>query len=218
MAVVAAAGETVRQPSRALTTVVFDVGMVLLAWDPRHLYRQIFDDPVEMEWFLANVCTLEWNLAQDGGRSWPDAEAEVIAHFPAYTTQIRAFRARWQEMVPGAIVGTVTILEKLAEARVPLYAITNFASDTFLESRARHPFFEHFHGIVVSGETGLLKPDAAIYHRLASDFGVDLESCVFIDDVDRNVAGAEAVGMHALLFTGPDQLAKDLVALGFPAV
>ena len=197
-------------------TVVFDVGMVLLEWDPRHLYRTIFADPVEMEWFLANVCTAEWNMAQDEGRSWPEAEAEAIARFPVYEPQIRAFRARWQEMVPHAIAGTVAILEKLAAAGVPLFAITNFAGDTFRESRLRHPFFDHFHGIVVSGDLGLLKPDPAIYHRLAKDYGIDLHRCVFIDDLERNVAAARAVGMQALVFTNPEKLSTDLKALGFP--
>lgn len=200
-----------------LTTVVFDVGMVLLEWDPRHLYRKIFADPVEMEWFLANVCTYEWNLAQDKGRPWSEAEAEAIARFPEYEPQIRAFRARWQEMVPGPIAGTVRILERLAATNVPLYAITNFASDTLRECRTRHPFFDHFHGFVISGDLGLLKPDPAIYHRLATDYGLDLANCVFIDDSDRNVSAARAVGMTALHFSTPDKLAKDLVALGFPA-
>ncbi len=200
-----------------LTTVVFDIGMVLLDWDPRHLYRKIFTDHGEMEWFLANVCTFEWNVAQDQGRPWPEAEAEAIARFPKYAVEIRAFRARWHEMVPGPIAGTVEILDRLAASSIPLYAITNFASDTLRESRARHPFFEHFHGIVVSGDLGLLKPDPAIYHRLAADYGLDLAHCVFIDDTDRNVAAARAVGMTALHFTTPRQLAKDLVVLGFPA-
>lgn len=204
-------------PSLSLTTVVFDVGMVLLEWDPRHLYRKIFADPAEMEWFLASVCTYEWNIAQDKGRPWPEAEAEAIARFPKYEPQIRAFRARWQEMVPGPIAGTVDILERLAANSTPLYAITNFASDTLRESRERHPFFEHFHGIIVSGDLGLLKPDPAIYHRLASDYGLNLAHCVFIDDTEKNVAAARAVGMTALRFTTPEQLAKDLVALGFPA-
>lgn len=206
------------QLPQALTTVVFDLGMVLLEWNPRHLYRKIFADPAEMEWFLANVCTAEWNMAQDEGRPWVAAEAEAIGRFPGYADHIRAFRARWQEMVPGPIAGTAAILEKLAKASVPLFAITNFAADTLLESRERHAFFEHFRGIVVSGEVGLLKPEPAIYRRLASEFGVDLARCVFIDDVVQNVDGARAVGMTALHFTTPECLAKDLVALGFPAV
>ena len=202
-------------PPQTLTTVVFDVGMVLLDWNPRYLYRKIFADAAEMEWFLAHVCTTEWNHAQDGGRSWAAAEAEAIARYPAYSAQIHAFRARWQEMVPNAVAGSVTILEALANTGVPLYAITNFAGDTFAESCARFPFFAHFRGIVVSGRIGVLKPDPAIYQRLATDCAVDLTRCLFIDDVPANVTGARAVGMTAVRFTTPEQLAEDLREQGF---
>ena len=198
--------------------VVYDIGNVLLDWDPRHLYRKIFADPAEMEWFLGNVCTGDWNIAQDKGRAWADAEAEAIARHPAYAGQIRAFRARWQEMVPGAIPGTVAILRALAEANVPVYAITNFASDTLRESVARFAFFKQFRGIVVSGDIGVLKPDPAIYHRLASDYGVDLARAVFIDDSEKNVAGARAAGMTAIRFVDATQLRAALVALGLPVV
>ena len=201
-----------------ITTVVFDFGGVLLDWDPRYLYRKIFTDPAEMEWFLANVCTSEWNVAQDKGRPWPEAEAEAIARHPKYTNQIRAYRARWHEMVPSPIWETVAILEGLAQANVPLYAITNFEADTLRETRAKYDFFRHFRGIVVSGEIGLLKPDPAIFQRLATDFGVDLTRSVFIDDVEKNVVGARAQGMTAIHFTSPGQLRTELATLGFAVV
>jgi len=201
-----------------ISTVVFDFGGVLIAWDPRHLYRKIFDDPAEMEWFLAEVCNGAWNLAQDEGRPWADAEAEAIARHPGYATQIRAYRARWHEMVPGPIAGSVTLLERLAEAGVPLYAITNFAADTLRETREKYTFFRHFRGIVVSGEVGLLKPDPAIFRRLADDHGVELSSALFIDDVAKNVAAAGAAGMQAIHFSSPAELEDRLVALGVPLV
>ena len=204
-------------PPARLTTVVFDVGTVLLDWDPRHLYRKIFADPTEMEWFLANVCTPAWNMAQDKGRAWPKAEAEAITRHPGYAPQIRAFRARWHEMIAGSIAGTVAILDKLAAAGVPLYAITNFASDTFREARAKFEFFDHFGGAAVSGDLHILKPDPAIYHSLARNCGLDLTRCVFIDDVEQNVTGARAVGMTAIHFINPKQLAAELVPLGFLA-
>ncbi len=200
--------------ARPISTVVFDFGGVLLEWNPRYLYAKIFADPTEMEWFLANVCTGDWNLAQDKGRPWPEAEAEVIARHPKYADQIRAFRARWHEMVSHAIQGTVDILEELAARGVPLYAITNFAADTCAECREKFPFFRHFRGIVVSGEIGILKPDAAIFQRLASDYRLDLATCLFIDDVPKNVAGARAAGMQAILFESPEKLRADLKAYG----
>jgi 2-haloacid dehalogenase len=196
--------------------VVFDVGGVLLDWDPRHLYRKLIADPAEMEWFLAEVCHGRWNLAQDAGRPWHDAEAEAIARHPDRAAHIRAFRARWGEMVPGSIGGTVALLEEMAAAGVPLYAITNFAADTFREVCARFPFFGHFRGIVVSGEIGIVKPDAGIFHRLAGDHGVDLARAVFIDDNARNCAAAEALGMAAIAFTSPEATRAALYGHGIP--
>ena len=200
--------------TRPVSTVVFDFGGVLLEWDPRHLYRKIFADPAEMEWFLANVCTGDWNIAQDKGRPWPVAEAEAIARHPTYAEPIRDFRARWHEMVPHALTGTVDILETLAVRGVPLYGITNFAADTCREAREKYSFFGHFRGIVVSGEIGILKPDAAIFQRLATDHRVDLTTCLFIDDVQKNVDGARAAGMAAVRFETPAKLRVDLAAHG----
>ncbi len=203
-------------PARPVSHVVFDVGGVLLDWDPRYLYRKVFADPAEMEWFLANVCTGAWNTAQDKGRPWPEAEAEAIARHPKYAAQIRAFRARWPEMIASPIADTVDILEALAARGVPLYAITNFAADTFRLAREIYPFFRLFRGIVVSGEIGILKPDAAVFRRLATDFEIDLTDCLFIDDVQKNVDGASAVGMAGVRFETPAQLRADLVAHSIP--
>lgn len=196
-------------------TVVFDVGNVLLDWDPRHLYSKIFEDPGEMEWFLAEVCPPHWNVAQDEGRSWRDAEAEAIARHPGHAETIRAFRARWHEMIPSAFEPAVAALEKLAEARVPLYAITNFAADTFVETCERFAFFRLFDGIVVSGKVGILKPDPRIFHRLRDDHGVALGDCVFLDDNAMNCAAAREVGMHAIQVTSPSIVPLALRQLGF---
>lgn len=196
-------------------TVVFDIGAVLLDWDPRHLYRKIFADEVEMEWFLTEVCSPDWNCAQDGGRPWPEAEAEAIARHPRHADQIRAFRARWSEMIPGAIEGTVEFLRVLQRQTVPLYAITNFAADTFAEASLRFPFLTQFRGVVVSGTVRLLKPDPAIYRQLSQDHDLDLRRCVFIDDVRANCDAAERVGMTAIHFTSPLAARLELARLGF---
>jgi 2-haloacid dehalogenase len=196
-------------------TVVFDIGNVLLDWDPRHLYRQIFTDPAEMDWFLTEVCSPDWNRAQDAGRPWTEAEAEAIARHPAYATQIRAFRARWPEMVPRTIDGTVDILRTLQSANVPLYAITNFAADTFVEASHRFPFLAEFRGVVVSGKVKLMKPEPAIYHRLAADYDLDLRRCVFIDDSRANCDTAANLGMAAIHFTAPEAARAQLARLGF---
>ncbi len=203
-------------PTLKPTTVVFDVGNVLVDWDPRHLYRKVFADTARMDLFLSEVCHPAWNLAQDAGRPWPEAEREAIARHPDLAPEIRAYRARWHEMLSGDIPESVAILEELAAKRVPLYAITNFAADTFAETCARFPFFRHFQGIVVSGTEKLIKPDARIYQLLATRYDLDLSACVFIDDSAKNCIGARAAGMHAIDFVGAGDARQRLHAHGFP--
>lgn len=198
-----------------LHTVVYDVGNVLVDWNPRYLYSKLIADPAEMEWFLSEVCSPAWNLAQDGGRPWADAEVEAIARHPTQAALIRAYRARWHEMINATMPGAEALLEDLVAARVPLYAITNFAGDTFRETRARFPFFKHFRGISVSGDLKLLKPDRRIYEHLSNTSQLDLTRCVFIDDSPLNVRGAEAMGMTGIVFTSTDQGRAALRTLGF---
>jgi 2-haloacid dehalogenase len=201
-----------RQPTR----VVFDIGNVLLNWDVRLLYRTIFTDPIEMEDFLTRVLPPEWNLEQDRGRPWAEAEAAQIALFPEHAGAIRAWRARWHETISGDIAGSVAILRRLKAAGAPLYAITNFATDTFAEAQQRFPFLaDSFIDIVVSGKERLLKPDAAIYRVLLERQALAAEDCVFIDDSEKNVTAAAALGFHALRFTTPERLRDDLRGLGF---
>ena len=197
------------------TTVVFDVGHVLIEWDPRHLYRHIFaGDATRMEWFLSEVCHAAWNREQDRGRSWDAAVAEAAARHPLLRAEIAAYRARWHEMVPGEIGGSVALLRALAARGVPVFAITNFAADTFAEITERFDFFALFQGIVVSGTERLLKPEPDIYRLMARRYGLVLEHCLFVDDMPANVAGARAVGMHAHQFTSPAALRAELVGHG----
>lgn len=200
------------RPSR----VVFDIGNVLIHWDPRIVYRTVFASETEVDHFLTHVLPPEWNLEQDRGRGWSEAEAERIALFPDSAEHIRAFRLRWREMVPHAIDGTVAILAKLKAAGVPLYAITNFASDTFREAQAMYPYLaDSFIDIVISGEEKLIKPDPAIFRVLLERQGLAAADCVFVDDSRKNVEAAAALGFHALLFTGPERFAEELRGLGF---
>lgn len=203
-------------PVTPIDTVVFDIGYVLLDWDPRYLYRKIFVDPGEMEHFLAHVCTPAWNLLQDSGRPWADAEAEAIARDPGSAAEIRAYRTRWHEMIPGQVAASVACLDALHARGVALYAITNFAADTFAEARLRFPFLNLFRAVIVSGEERMLKPDPRIYRLLADRHGVDLSRSLFIDDSEKNIAGARAVGMATHHFTTPAELRRALVAHGFP--
>jgi 2-haloacid dehalogenase len=201
----------------AVDVVVFDVGNVLIQWDPRNLYRKLFDDAAAMERFLAEVCTDAWNLEQDRGRTWAEAVAERVPLFPQHEALIRAYAARWQEMVPGEVEGSVAILEALRRAGVPLYAITNFSAEKFAESQARFPFLRGFRDVVVSAQERLVKPDPAIYRLLLDRNGLDPARCLFIDDSEKNVRGAEYVGMRAHHFRDAPTLRAELAALGLPA-
>ena len=194
--------------------VVFDIGNVLVDWEPRALYRKIFATEDEVEWFIANVCTNDWNLEQDRGRSFAEGVAQLSARFPAHAEAIAAYDLRWHETVLGPIDGTVQILDELNARGTPLYAITNFNQHKFRETLRRFPFLTVFRDTVVSGDEGLIKPDPAIYNLLLERNGLDAEHCLFIDDSLKNVAGAEAVGMKAIHFTTPDALRTSLEAMG----
>lgn len=195
------------------TTVVFDLGNVLVRWNPRLLYEQLIPDADELERFFSTVITHDWIRDQDAGRTFADGIALLTAQFPHYQNEIRAFWERWEEMVPGPIEETVEILAELRERRTPLYALTNWSHETFPIARPRFPFLDWFEAIVVSGEVQLVKPDARIYRHLLDAHGLRAEDCVFIDDSPANVAGAEAVGIAALHFQSPERLRQDLIEL-----
>ena len=198
-------------------TVIFDLGAVLIDWNPRYLFRSMFDDEAAMEYFLAEVCNPIWNIELDAGRTFADAMADAAERHPDHAPMIRAYWERWAEMLAGPIDGTVDILERLHAAGTPLYALTNWSAETFDHARSRYPFLNHFAGIVVSGEEGLVKPDPRIYHRLLQRYQVDPKRSVFIDDSPPNVAAASHYfGMHAHHFTSPESLEADLIQLGFP--
>jgi len=202
-----------RQP----TTIVFDIGNVLLRWDPRHLYRNIFAEAAEMEWFLSHVCTPAWNIEQDRGRDWDEAVALLVKDHPEHESAIRAFHERWPETVSGTYEQNVDLLLRLREAGVPNYCITNFSGPKFVLAKEIFPFLAGFDGVIVSGDERLLKPDHAIYHRLFDRYGLEAADCVFIDDSRVNIEAARAVGMHAIHY--PDEqvdLAAELRRYGFP--
>jgi 2-haloacid dehalogenase len=203
-------------PSSRVQTkaIVFDLGNVLINWNPRNLYRKLFTDTAEMEHFLTHVCSAEWNLEQDRGRSWADAVKLLCAQHPTQAELIAAYATRWEEMLDGPIQGTVEILRELKIAERPLYGLTNWSAETFPVARLRFEFLDWFDGIVVSGNVKLVKPDARIYRHLLDSYGLTATETVFIDDSRANVEGANAVGLTGLHFTSPAALRRDLTALG----
>lgn len=198
-------------------TVVFDLGGVLIDWNPRYHFLEVFGgDEAAVERFLGTVCTSAWNERQDEGRSIAEAEAELISHFPGETARIRQYYAGFNRMMRGAIDGTVAILEELHAAGTPLYALTNWSAETFPLAAKRFDFFRRFRGIVVSGEVGTMKPHRRIFELLLERHGLRAADCLFVDDAEKNVEGARAAGLRAVRFRSPFQLRLDLAAAGLP--
>jgi 2-haloacid dehalogenase len=194
--------------------VVFDVGNVLIRWDPRLLYRQFFAEKAKMDWFMQNVCTAAWNLEQDRGRPWAEAVAELVARHPEWEREIRAYDERWHETVPGVIEDSVAVLEELKGKGEKVFAITNFSHEKWTECLIRFPFLQSFDGVIVSAHERLLKPDPAIYRVLLERYGLHAEDCIFVDDSEKNVKGARSVGMQELHFVEPIDLRAELRGLG----
>jgi 2-haloacid dehalogenase len=204
--------------SKPVDTVVFDLGNVLIAWDPRRLYRQLIEDEERMEWFLREICNSAWNEQQDAGRPWSEATALLRGRYPEHADLIDAYRLRWEETLVGPIEGTVALLAELKARGVRLLALTNWSQETFPIARQRYPFLQWFEGIVVSGEERLIKPDPRIYQCLLERYAVDPARALYIDDSARNVAAAEALGMHGWWFSEPAGLRTRLADLGLLAV
>lgn len=201
--------------SNRYRAVVFDLGGVLLRWNPRFLYRKLFDgDEAAMEHFLATVCTQQWNERQDAGRTFADAVAALAPFHAQYLKLIEAFEKRFDEMVPGAIEETVAIAADLKRNDVPLYALSNWSAETFPRMRARFEFLTWFDGIVVSGQEGVMKPDPRVFRILLDRYGLAASEAVFIDDDPRNPAVAASLGMRGIHFQTPEKLRVDLESLG----
>ncbi|MEZ5038563.1 MAG: HAD family phosphatase [Saprospiraceae bacterium] len=194
-----------------IKTIVFDLGGVLVDWNPEYLYRKIFKDETEMQYFLKEVCSPHWNAEQDAGRRWADAIDLLLPDFPAYESAIRAYFDRWTEMLGGPIQGTVEILKEIKDkGEHQLFALTNWSNETFPHALERYDFLQWFEGILVSGDENLKKPDPKIYHLLLERFAIDPASAVFLDDSLANVHASIAVGMPAIHFKTPEQLRADL--------
>lgn len=188
-------------------TVIFDLGRVLIEWDPRHLYRTLFaGDEAAMERFLDTVVTGAWNAEQDRGRPFAEATALLRAEHPDQAALIDAYHLRWPEMMPGEIAGSVAILRELHAAGVALHAITNWSAETYPYALARFDWLALFRSITVSGHERLIKPDPAIFTLMLERNGLTPSRCLFIDDSPPNVATADRLGLHGVLFTTPDAL------------
>jgi 2-haloacid dehalogenase len=199
----------------ARDVVVFDLGGVLIDWDPRHLYRKLFaGDEAAMEHFLATVCTHEWNRRQDAGRTFAEGARLLKTEHPDKADLIDAYCARFNEMMPGPIAGSVEILAELKALGTPLYCLTNFSAETYPPTFERFEFLRWFRGVLVSGAVGVIKPDPGIFELLLERFAIDPKRAVYIDDVAANVDAARPFGIHAIHFKTPTALRAEIAELG----
>jgi 2-haloacid dehalogenase len=194
-----------------ITTIIFDLGAVLIDWNPHYMYRTIFEDEEEMKDFLSTVCTSDWNEEQDAGRSLHEGTELLIKQFPDHEENIRAFYSRWDEMLGEPFWDTVEIFKQLKEGgKYKVYALTNWSAETFPVALARYDFLNWFDGIVVSGAEKMRKPTAEFYHILLNRYNVKAEEALFIDDNYRNISAAEKIGIQSVHFTSATQLRETL--------
>ena len=197
--------------------VIFDVGRVLFDWDLRYLFAKMIDDAGELEWFVTNVVTPQWHFQHDAGRPLADMLPELKAEYPAHAPLIDAYAARFNETIPGPMPGSLELVERLDDAGVPLFAITNFGHEFWEGFRPTQPVFDRFRDIIVSGTEKLIKPDPAIYALAIERFGIDPAGALFIDDVAPNIAGAESVGIAGHRFVDAATLERELAERGYLA-
>ena len=192
-------------------TIIFDLGGVLIDWNPDYVYKAIFKDEEKLAWFYREICTMDWNENQDAGYPLEKATEERVALFPAYEEWIRMYYGRWEEMLGDAIEGTVSLLRQcIANPKLRVVALTNWSAETFPVALKKFDFLHWFEGIVVSGEEKTRKPFPEIYKTTLSRFNLDPEECLFIDDNLRNVKAAELLNIPSFQFKSPEQLEKEL--------
>jgi 2-haloacid dehalogenase len=198
-----------------INTIVFDLGGVLIDWNPRYLYRKIFKTEEEITWFLQNICTGAWNDQQDAGRPFEEATEELLKKFPDYEVPIRAYYGRWKETMGGALNDTVDILRSVRDMKTHrLYALTNWSKETFPWALENFEFLHWFEGIVVSGIEKTRKPFPEIYDILINRYQFEPHKAVFIDDNLKNIEAAKRMGFITIHFQSAGQLKEELKAKG----
>ena len=208
------------QPHQELHSILFDIGNVLIDWDPRHLYRKIFvtedgqPDDTKITWFLDTICTMAWNVAQDRGRSIADANQELITKWPDYSAEITAYYERFQEMITGPIAASQVAFDHFRSCGFKIYGLTNFSRETFPPTRERFAILQQFDDVLVSGEEGLIKPDPAIFNLAIDRFGLIPATTLFIDDSAANIATAMQLGFQTHHFTTGSQRLIDGQGIG----
>jgi len=201
--------------NNGIDAIIFDLGGVLIDWNPSYVFDKMFDNEDQKKHFFENICTSDWNEKQDAGRPLKEATEELINKHPEWKEYIEAYYGRWEEMLGGPIHGTVEILKQLKEeGKYKLYALTNWSAELFPIALERYDFLHWFDGRVVSGEEKMRKPFPEFYQLILNRFQLTPEKTLFIDDNLRNAEAAEDMGLKTMIFRSPAQLRKDLVKLG----
>ncbi len=194
-----------------IETIVFDLGGVLIDWNPDYVFSKIFSSEEQMRWFYDNICTPDWNEEQDAGKSLQLATEELVKKFPEHETNIRMYYGRWKEMLGGPIHETVDVLRHLKHnTNYHLYALTNWSAETFPVALGRYEFLHWFHGRLVSGEEKIRKPFKEIYELLIKRFNIVPSRAIYIDDNARNLFPAKELGFHVIHFQTPKQFKNEL--------
>ena len=197
-----------------IKNIIFDLGGVLIDWNPHYMYKKIIPDDIQRNWFIDNICTLDWNEQQDGGRKIKDAVEELLAKYPDQKNNIEAYYTRWEEMLNGPIEGTVEIFKKIKDKNIfKIYALTNWSAETFPRALQLFNFLHWFDGRVVSGEENTRKPHKEIYDIILTRYNLLPNETVFIDDNLRNIKAADELGITSIHFTSPESLMDELKKL-----
>lgn len=194
-----------------IDTIIFDLGGVLIDWQPDHMYKKIIKDEQQRKWFLETICTMEWNEQQDGGRTIQEANNELITQYPEHRELILAYYERWEEMLVGPILPTVELFKNIkSSGKYKLYALTNWSAETFPRALELFDFLHWFDGRVVSGEEKTRKPYKEIYNIILNRFSLSPQKTLFIDDNIKNINAAKEIGINCIHFSSPEQLTEEL--------
>ena len=196
-----------------INTIIFDFGGVLIDWNPRYMYRDEFEEISEMEYFLKEVCTDDWNLQQDKGRSLAEATRILQDEFPEHAVKIQLYYDQWEKMVKGDIPQNVALLQKLKE-KYKLYGLTNWSAEAFPIVFRQYAFFQLFDGIVISGVEKMIKPDKKIFELMLERYHLKAENALFIDDNVKNIQAAKEMGFATIHVLEKTDLERELHALG----
>lgn len=193
-----------------IKNIIFDFGGVLVDWNPHHLYDTYFDDKDSADWFLSNICTMDWNVQMDAGKPFEQGVAEKIAQYPQWEKEIRLYWERWIDMMGDTIPNMYDWILQLKQQGYAIYGLTNWSTETFIQVKDKYSIFQLMDGIVMSGEERVTKPDAKIYHILLNRYQLAPEECVFFDDNLNNVIAAQNIGIHAVQFQSTEQAKREL--------